>query len=55
MKFDTKQEGLRTLFKPYQALLMEHIWDLNGARRKLTERPDVLLSTFRVYGIAASV
>lgn len=33
MKFDTRQEGLRTLFKPYQALLMEHIWDLNGNTR----------------------
>jgi predicted transcriptional regulator len=33
MKFDTRQEGLRTLFKPYQALLMEHLWDLNGKTR----------------------
>jgi hypothetical protein len=33
MKFDTKQEGLRTLFKPYQILLMEHLWDLNGETR----------------------
>ena len=29
MIFDTNKEGLLTLFKPYQALLMEHIWDLN--------------------------
>jgi hypothetical protein len=33
MKFDIKQEGLRTLFKPYQILLMEHLWDLNGKTR----------------------
>ncbi len=33
MKFDTKQEGLRTLFKPYQVLLLEHLWDLNGQSR----------------------
>lgn len=33
MKFDTKQEGLRTLFKPYQALLMEHLWTLNEKSR----------------------
>ena len=33
MKFDTRQEGLRTLFKPYQVLLMEHLWDLNGKTR----------------------
>ena len=33
MKFDTKQEGLKTLFKPYQVLLLEHIWDLNGNGR----------------------
>ena len=29
MKFDTKQKGLETLFKPYQALLLEWIWKLN--------------------------
>jgi len=29
MIFDTKKEGLLTLFKPYHAVLMEHIWDLN--------------------------
>jgi hypothetical protein len=34
MKFDTKQEGLHTLFKPYQALLLEHLWNLNGNGRK---------------------
>ena len=33
MKFDIKQEGLRTLFKPYQVLLMEHLWELNGKTR----------------------
>jgi predicted transcriptional regulator len=33
MKFDTRHEGLRTLFKPYQALIMEHLWDLNGKTR----------------------
>lgn len=30
MKFDTTQEGLHTLFKPYQAALLEHIWKLNN-------------------------
>jgi len=34
MKFDTKQEGLETLFKPYQALLLEHIWEQNENQRK---------------------
>jgi len=34
MKFDTKQEGLETLFKPYQALLLEWIWELNENQRK---------------------
>jgi len=29
MKFDTKKEGLYTLFKPYQVNLLEHIWELN--------------------------
>ncbi len=33
MKFDTKQEGLETLFKPYQALLLEYIWELNENQR----------------------
>jgi len=33
MIFDTSQEGLLTLFKPYQALLLEHIWDLNSDDR----------------------
>lgn len=33
MKFDTKQEGLETLFKPYQVLLLEHLWELNGNGR----------------------
>lgn len=34
MKFDTNQNGLKTLFKPYQVLLLEHLWDLNGNGRK---------------------
>jgi len=34
MKFDTKQEGLETLFKPYQALLLEWIWEINENQRK---------------------
>ncbi len=34
MKFDTKREGLETLFKPYQALLLEWIWELNENQRK---------------------
>ena len=29
MKFDTTENGLLTLFKPYQAALLEHIWELN--------------------------
>ena len=33
MKFDTEKDGLQTLFKPYQVLLIEHIWDLNKAGR----------------------
>jgi hypothetical protein len=33
MKFDTTENGLHTLFKPYQALLMEHIWELNRTGR----------------------
>jgi predicted transcriptional regulator len=33
MKFDTSEEGLLTLFKPYQAALLEHIWELNGEGR----------------------
>ena len=33
MKFDTSEEGLLTLFKPYQAALLEHIWELNGGGR----------------------
>ncbi len=33
MKFDTEQEGLLTLFKPYQAILLEHIWELNESER----------------------
>ena len=33
MKFDTKQEGLETLFKPYHVLLLEWIWELNENQR----------------------
>ena len=29
MKFDTSKNGLHTLFRPDQAALLEHIWDLN--------------------------
>jgi predicted transcriptional regulator len=33
MKFDTSENGLQTLFKQYQASLMEHIWELNNPGR----------------------
>ncbi len=33
MEFDTSEKGLLTLFKPYQAALMEHIWKLNSSGR----------------------
>jgi predicted transcriptional regulator len=33
MIFDTSEKGLLTLFKPYQAALMEHIWKLNNPYR----------------------
>ena len=33
MKFDTSEKGLLTLFKPYQAALLEHIWKLNESAR----------------------
>jgi len=33
MIFDTSGEGLLTLFKPYQAALLEHIWKLNESAR----------------------
>jgi len=33
MKFDTSKDGLLTLFKPYQAALLEHIWELNGEEK----------------------
>ena len=33
MKFDTSEKGLQTLFKPYQASLLEHIWELNESER----------------------
>jgi hypothetical protein len=50
MKFDTSERGLLTLFKPYQAALLERIWDLNNSGRVgvtsgqahefLTDHPD---------------
>lgn len=33
MIFDTSEKGLLTLFKPYQAALMEHLWKLNEGER----------------------
>jgi len=33
MRFDTSGEGLLTLSKPYQAALLEHIWELNSSER----------------------
>ena len=33
MIFDTSEEGLLTLFKPYQAAVLEHIWELNKGER----------------------
>jgi len=33
MIFDTSGEGLLTLFKPYQAALLEHVWELNRNER----------------------
>ena len=33
MKFDTSEKGLHTLLKPYQAALLEHIWELNNPGR----------------------
>jgi predicted transcriptional regulator len=33
MIFDTSEKGLLTLFKPYQAALMEHLWMLNEGDR----------------------
>ena len=33
MKFDTSEDGLLTLFKPYKAALLEHIWELNDSGR----------------------
>jgi len=30
MKFDTSKDGLFTMFKPYQAALLEHVWGLNS-------------------------
>ena len=33
MKFDTSEDGLLALFKPYQAALLEHIWELNNPGR----------------------
>ena len=33
MILDTSEKGLLTLFRPYQAALMEHIWKLNNPER----------------------
>jgi len=33
MIFDTSEKGLLTLFKPYQAALLEYIWELNNPGR----------------------
>ena len=33
MKFDTSEKGLKTLFKPYQVALLEHIWEQNNPSR----------------------
>ena len=33
MIFDTSEKGLLTLFKPYQAALLERIWKLNESAR----------------------
>ncbi len=33
MKFDTSEKGLLTLFRPYQAALMEHLWKINEGDR----------------------
>jgi predicted transcriptional regulator len=33
MKFDTSENGLLTLFRPYQAALLEHIWEQNNPQR----------------------
>jgi predicted transcriptional regulator len=33
MKFDMSEKGFLTLFKPYQAALLEHIWELNNPGR----------------------
>jgi len=30
IKLDTAKDGLGSLFKPYQAMLLEHIWELNA-------------------------
>ena len=33
MIFDTSEKGLLTLFKSYQAALLEHIWKINNPER----------------------
>ncbi|UCD44750.1 MAG: hypothetical protein JSV27_11665 [Candidatus Bathyarchaeota archaeon] len=33
MKFDIEQEGLLTLFKPYQTALLERLWEINKSAR----------------------
>lgn len=37
MKFDTSEDGLLTLMKPYQVALMEHIWKVNEEARTGTK------------------
>ena len=33
MIFDTEKDGLHTIFRPYKAALMEHIWEVNSETR----------------------
>ena len=33
MKFDTSENGLQTMFRPYQVAILEHIWNLNSETR----------------------
>lgn len=42
MIFNTEEEGLLTLFKPYQAALLEYLWELN-------ERKTVGLTSGQLY------
>ena len=32
MLFDTKQKGLNTLFKPYQIIILNYLWDENKVK-----------------------